>query len=144
MSPNIHHLDSYQHCSERESLSVAGDSLPVGVGRGYGKQVVASSTPFDLWKRRKKYQPALVLILVAMILLGIGWLKHQAPRKHQSGGATSHMNIPDLIWSDEFDGDSVDLSKWTFVNGNGCDVGLCGWGEIDVCSFYPFVGTRLC
>lgn len=34
-----------------------------------------------------------------------------------------------LVWSDEFDGDSVDPAKWEFQLGDGCDIGLCGWGN---------------
>jgi beta-glucanase (GH16 family) len=40
--------------------------------------------------------------------------------------------LPDcvLVWSDEFDGTEVDLSKWTFQIGDGTDVGLPpGWGN---------------
>ena len=35
-----------------------------------------------------------------------------------------------LVWSDEFDGTDVDLSKWTFQFGDGSEVGLPpGWGN---------------
>ena len=35
-----------------------------------------------------------------------------------------------LVWSDEFDGNAVDLSKWTFQLGDGSEVGLPGgWGN---------------
>jgi beta-glucanase (GH16 family) len=35
-----------------------------------------------------------------------------------------------LVWSDEFDGAEVDLSKWTFQLGDGTEVGLPpGWGN---------------
>jgi beta-glucanase (GH16 family) len=35
-----------------------------------------------------------------------------------------------LVWSDEFDGTEVDLSKWTFQLGDGSEVGLpSGWGN---------------
>ena len=37
-----------------------------------------------------------------------------------------------LVWSDEFDGASgasVDTTKWSFDLGDGCAVGLCGWGN---------------
>lgn len=35
-----------------------------------------------------------------------------------------------LVWSDEFDGNSVDLTKWTFQTGDGTEVGLPGgWGN---------------
>jgi beta-glucanase (GH16 family) len=33
-----------------------------------------------------------------------------------------------LVWSDEFDGTTVDASKWAFQTGNGCPA-LCGWGN---------------
>ena len=41
-------------------------------------------------------------------------------------------SIPNLIWNDEFNGNSVDLSKWTFVNGDGCEFNLCGWGNAEL------------
>lgn len=34
----------------------------------------------------------------------------------------------ELVWSDEFDGQSLDLSKWTPQIGDGCPE-LCGWGN---------------
>lgn len=34
----------------------------------------------------------------------------------------------ELVWSDEFDGDTVDRSNWTFEVGDGCP-SLCGWGN---------------
>ncbi len=33
-----------------------------------------------------------------------------------------------LIWQDEFDGTTLDLSKWSYDYGNGCPA-LCGWGN---------------
>lgn len=36
---------------------------------------------------------------------------------------------PQLIWSDEFDGNALDLNKWEPQTGNGCDINLCGWGN---------------
>lgn len=33
-----------------------------------------------------------------------------------------------LVWSDDFDGSSLDLTKWTPVTGTGCP-SLCGWGN---------------
>ncbi|HJK96327.1 MAG TPA: glycoside hydrolase family 16 protein [Polyangiaceae bacterium LLY-WYZ-14_1] len=35
----------------------------------------------------------------------------------------------ELVWSDEFDGSELDLSKWSVQVGDGCDIGLCGWGN---------------
>lgn len=34
-----------------------------------------------------------------------------------------------LVWSDEFDGNQLDTSKWETQIGDGCDIGLCGWGN---------------
>jgi beta-glucanase (GH16 family) len=34
-----------------------------------------------------------------------------------------------LVWQDEFDGTSLNPSKWTFDIGTGCKIGLCGWGN---------------
>lgn len=34
-----------------------------------------------------------------------------------------------LVWSDEFNGPGLDLSNWTYEIGDGCDRGICGWGN---------------
>ena len=34
-----------------------------------------------------------------------------------------------LVWSDEFNGTSLDTSKWSYQIGDGCDINLCGWGN---------------
>lgn len=38
-----------------------------------------------------------------------------------------------LVWSDEFEGTSIDESKWSYDLGDGCDINpdgsLCGWGN---------------
>ncbi|MFN7117727.1 MAG: family 16 glycosylhydrolase, partial [Saprospiraceae bacterium] len=36
---------------------------------------------------------------------------------------------PTLVWADEFSGTTLDLNKWTPQIGDGCDIGLCGWGN---------------
>ena len=39
------------------------------------------------------------------------------------------QTCPNLVWSDEFDGSAVDLNKWEPMIGDGCDFGICGWGN---------------
>lgn len=34
-----------------------------------------------------------------------------------------------LVWSDEFDGTSLDPSKWSYMYGDGSDYGIAGWGN---------------
>jgi beta-glucanase (GH16 family) len=34
-----------------------------------------------------------------------------------------------LVWSDEFELNEVDDSKWSFQNGTGSELGLWGWGN---------------
>ncbi len=36
-----------------------------------------------------------------------------------------------LVWADEFDGTSLDTSKWEYQIGNGCP-NLCGWGNSEL------------
>ena len=38
-------------------------------------------------------------------------------------------NSMKLIWSDEFDQSSLNLDNWSYNLGNGCDLGICGWGN---------------
>lgn len=36
---------------------------------------------------------------------------------------------PNLVWSDDFTGTSLDLNKWSYQIGDGCAEGICGWGN---------------
>ncbi|ANQ49564.2 family 16 glycosylhydrolase [Flammeovirga sp. MY04] len=42
---------------------------------------------------------------------------------------TTLAQCPTLVWSDEFDGNTLDLNKWEPMIGDGCDYGICGWGN---------------
>jgi beta-glucanase (GH16 family) len=44
-----------------------------------------------------------------------------------------------LKWADEFEGASLNTSSWTYELGNGCNIGLCGWGnnELEVYTDKP-------
>lgn len=34
-----------------------------------------------------------------------------------------------LVWSDEFDGTTLNTSNWEIMIGDGCSYGICGWGN---------------
>ncbi|MCM8568646.1 family 16 glycosylhydrolase [Gramella jeungdoensis] len=42
---------------------------------------------------------------------------------------------PNIIWQDEFDGTDLDLLKWTYQIGDGCDQNICGWGNNELQSY---------
>jgi beta-glucanase (GH16 family) len=45
-------------------------------------------------------------------------------------GGTANAEI--LVWSDEFEnGPSLDASVWSYDLGDGCAVGICGWGNAE-------------
>ena len=35
----------------------------------------------------------------------------------------------ELVWSDEFDQQQLNTDNWTYEIGDGCDKGICGWGN---------------
>jgi beta-glucanase (GH16 family) len=40
-----------------------------------------------------------------------------------------HAQDWELVWSDDFEGDSLDMSKWSYQYGTGTSEGLVGWGN---------------
>ncbi len=52
-------------------------------------------------------------------------------------GAASAQRVEQLVWSDEFNGTSVDLDNWEFQIGNGQLVGLPGWGNNELQYYRP-------
>jgi beta-glucanase (GH16 family) len=45
--------------------------------------------------------------------------------------------IGKLLWSEEFNGASLDGSVWAASNGNGCQIGLCGYGNQELQTYQP-------
>ncbi|MEJ2005429.1 MAG: family 16 glycosylhydrolase, partial [Cyclobacteriaceae bacterium] len=35
----------------------------------------------------------------------------------------------EMVWADEFNGDMLNESDWNYELGDGCDQGICGWGN---------------
>lgn len=44
-------------------------------------------------------------------------------------GFAQAQECPAILWQDEFDGASLDLTKWSYQLGDGCSIGVCGWGN---------------
>ncbi|MFG6431047.1 glycoside hydrolase family 16 protein [Roseateles sp. LYH14W] len=53
-----------------------------------------------------------------------------------SASVTSPV-IGKLLWSEEFNGASLDGSIWTATTGNGCQIGLCGYGNQELQYYSP-------
>ncbi len=53
-----------------------------------------------------------------------------------SASVTSPV-IGKLLWSEEFNGASLDGTLWTPSNGNGCQIGLCGYGNQELETYSP-------
>lgn len=45
-----------------------------------------------------------------------------------AGAAVSGQNWT-LVWADEFDGDTLNTTKWSYMIGDGTDYGIPGWGN---------------
>lgn len=70
-----------------------------------------------------RYIPLLALLVGALL-----WAGCDNSVDQQIPDAEATPDGWTLIWSDEFDGDAVDLDKWTLQLGDGCP-DLCGWGN---------------
>jgi hypothetical protein len=46
-----------------------------------------------------------------------------------------------LKWSDEFNGTELNTAYWTYEIGNGCSIGLCGWGNNELQSYTSDVAS---
>ena len=53
-----------------------------------------------------------------------------------SASVTSPV-IGKLLWSEEFNGATLDTRTWTASNGNGCQIGLCGYGNQELEYYSP-------
>lgn len=88
---------------------------------------------------RCTFQPDSTLTPVAMMLS----IMLTATACRAENGVTLPAPDPEpdslwtLVWSDEFSGSELDLSRWSFQIGDGCDVNLCGWGNNELQWYQP-------
>lgn len=57
-----------------------------------------------------------------------------------SAAATASVTSPvigKLLWSEEYNGATLDTGLWTASNGNGCQIGLCGYGNQELQFYSP-------
>jgi beta-glucanase (GH16 family) len=55
----------------------------------------------------------------------------------QAGASVTNPAIGQLLWSEEFNGPSLDASRWTATDGNGCQINLCGYGNQELEYYSP-------
>tara|TARA_R100000935_G_C2832973_1_gene166285 strand:+ start:74 stop:2554 length:2481 start_codon:yes stop_codon:yes gene_type:complete len=51
------------------------------------------------------------------------------------GFQQAFSQCPTIVWQDEFNGTTLDLAKWNYQIGDGCDQNLCGWGNNELQSY---------
>lgn len=76
-------------------------------------------------KHRSKRKP--FHLLAAGILLAAG----------QAAAGVNNPAIGQLLWSEEFNGPSVNTSTWNLQDGDGCQIGLCGYGNNELQYYSP-------
>ena len=83
------------------------------------------------------------LIIIIAIIISVACIKKDSSALISS--ETRQVSDPpgwELIWNDEFDDSSIDLNKWEFQIGDGCDIGICGWGNNEL-QWYQLENARL-
>ncbi|MFC0250522.1 glycoside hydrolase family 16 protein [Massilia consociata] len=55
----------------------------------------------------------------------------------QAAASVTNPVIGQLLWSEEFNGTSLNTSTWTASDGNGCQINLCGYGNAELQTYSP-------
>ena len=55
----------------------------------------------------------------------------------QAPASVTNPQIGQLLWSEEFNGNSVNSGTWNLQDGNGCQIGLCGYGNAELQYYSP-------
>jgi beta-glucanase (GH16 family) len=51
------------------------------------------------------------------------------------GVIATFAQCPTVVWADDFTNSSLDLNKWSYQIGDGCQEGICGWGNNELQSY---------
>ncbi|MEW6759240.1 MAG: glycoside hydrolase family 16 protein [Pseudomonadota bacterium] len=55
----------------------------------------------------------------------------------QAGAGVTNPVIGQLLWSEEFNGTTLNTTVWTPSDGNGCQINLCGYGNAELQYYSP-------
>ena len=55
----------------------------------------------------------------------------------QASASVTSPAIGALLWSEEFNGSTLNTSTWTATDGNGCQINLCGYGNAELEYYSP-------
>ncbi len=55
----------------------------------------------------------------------------------QAGASVNSPVIGSLLWSEEFNGATLNTGTWTATDGNGCQINLCGYGNAELEYYSP-------
>lgn len=55
----------------------------------------------------------------------------------QATAGVTNPVIGQLLWSEEFNGTSLNTGVWSASDGNGCQIGLCGYGNAELQYYSP-------
>jgi beta-glucanase (GH16 family) len=79
-------------------------------------------------KARSAQQKLVLSAMAASVLMIYG---------AQASASVTSPTIGRLLWSEEFNGTSLDATRWTADNGNGCQINLCGYGNAELQYYSP-------
>ena len=55
----------------------------------------------------------------------------------QASASVTNPVIGQLLWSEEFNGTSLNTGAWSASDGNGCQINLCGYGNAELQTYSP-------
>ena len=55
----------------------------------------------------------------------------------QAAASVTNPAVGQLLWSEEFNGSSLNTGVWTASDGNGCQINLCGYGNAELQYYSP-------